>query len=293
MNPGVGLNHAADARQVIVHPLSPIMGAEIIGVDLSQPLSSADRARVEDAFNRYMVLCFRDQQLSMDELVAFSKVWGPLTEHTMPGQLRDGITEINIATNATADGRPSGKHPDLTAMRWHTDRSWRVDPALATILYGVEVPSVGGDTLFANCAMAYDGLPADLKRRVDDMFAIHSVEYSRKTGNGPAATEYELRNHPPVAHPLARKHPVTGRRSLYCGCHAWKIEGLPEDEGRRLLDYLLDFATQDAYRYRHKWRRHDLLMWDNRCTLHAATPYDTSGELRTMYRTVVAGGATH
>jgi taurine dioxygenase len=269
------------------------MGAEIIGLDVSKPLSPDARREVEDAFNEHKVLCFRDQNLSMDELVAFSKTWGPLTEHTMPGQLRDGITEINIASNVGPDGKPSGKHPDLTAMRWHTDRSWRVDPALATILYGVEVPNVGGDTLFANCTMAYDGLPEDLKRRVDAMNAIHSVEYSRKTGDGPAATEYELRNHPPTPHPLARKHPVTGRKALYCGCHAWMIEGLSEEEGRRLLDQLNAFATQDAYVYRHKWRRHDLLMWDNRCTMHAATPYDTSRELRTMYRTVVAGGPTH
>ncbi len=286
-------NRTAGAPQVTVRPLCPIMGAEITGMDLARPLSPPERAQLEAAFGQYMVLCFRDQDLSMDELVAFSKSWGPLTEHTMPGQLRDGIVDVNIASNAAPDGTPSGKHPDLTAMRWHTDRSWRVDPALATILYGVEVPSVGGDTLFANCAMAYDGLPDELKRRVDGMFAIHSVEYSRKTGDGPAATEYELRNHPPTPHPLARIHPVTGRRALYCGCHAWKIEGLAEEEGRRLLDQLLAFATQEAYVYRHKWRRHDLLMWDNRCTLHAATPYDTHSELRTMHRTVVAGGRTH
>ncbi len=278
---------------VAIRRLSPVMGAEIIGMDLSRPLSAAQQSEIDAAFNRHMVLCFRDQNLSMDELVAFSKTFGPLTEHTMPGQLRDGITEINIASNAGPDGRPNGKHPDLTAMRWHTDRSWRRDPALATILYGVDVPSEGGDTLFVNCAAAYDGLPDATRRHLDTLFAIHSVEYSRKTGNGPAATEYELRNHPPVAHPLARVHPATGRRALYIGCHAWKVDGLPEDEGRRMLDELLAHATGDDYVYRHKWRLHDLLMWDNRCTLHAATPYDTAKELRTMYRTVVSGGPTH
>jgi len=285
--------HAVENR-VQINPLSDVMAAELIGFDLSQPISSAEREVVERAFNDYKVLCFRDQDLTMDELVAFSRTWGPLTEHTMPGQLRDGITEVNIATNKGPDGKPNGKHPDLTAMRWHTDRSWRRDPALATILYGVEVPSEGGDTLFVNCTKAYDGLPPDLKARVDPLFAIHSVEYSRKTApEGPAATEYELRNHPPVAHPLARTHPATGKRSLYIGCHAWKIDGLPEDEGRRLLDELLEFATQAPYVYAHRWHRHDLLMWDNRCTLHAATPYDTSKELRTMYRTVISGGPTH
>ena len=280
--------------RVRINPLSDVMAAAVEGLDLAQPMSRHDRELVERGFNQYKVLCFRDQDLTMDELVAFSKTWGPLTEHTMPGQLRDGITEVNIATNKGPDGKPSGKHPDLTAMRWHTDRSWRRDPALATILYGVEVPSVGGDTLFVNCTKAYDALPHDMKTRIDPLFAVHSVEYSRKTApEGPAATEYELRNHPPIAHPLARTHPATGKRSLYIGCHAWKIEGLEEEEGRRLLDELLEFATQPPYVYAHKWRLHDLLMWDNRCTLHAATPYDTSRELRTMYRTVVSGGPTH
>lgn len=284
----------ADASTMIIRPLGPVMGAEIIGLDVSQPVSAVTLRQIEDAFNEYKVLCFRDQQLTMEELVAFSRIWGPLVEHTMPGQLRDGITEINIATNADAEGKPSGKHPDVTAMRWHTDRSWRVEPALATILYGVEVPSSGGDTLFCNGTKAYDALPDDVKRRIDPLRAIHSVEYSRRTGEGgPPATEYELRNHPPTPHPLARKHPVTGRRAIYCGCHAWTVEGLSEQEGRELLDYLLEFATQDPFVYRHKWRRHDLLMWDNRCTHHAATPYDTAKELRTMYRTVVGGGRTH
>ena len=294
MDQAVGHRDAPRTSTVLVRPLSATMGAEVIGLDLARPMADAERALVEEAFNRHMVLCFRDQELTMDELVAFSKTWGPLTEHTMPGQLRDGITEVNIATNKGPDGKPSGKHPDLTAMRWHTDRSWRRDPALATILYGLEVPSTGGDTLFVNCAKAYEGLPDATRQRLDSMFAIHSVEYSRKTApEGPAATEYELRNHPPVAHPLARVHPATGRRALYIGCHAWKVEGLPESEGRQMLDDLLEHATQDDYVYAHKWRRHDLLMWDNRCTLHAATPYDTAKELRTMYRTVVSGGPTH
>ena len=275
-----------------IRPLGPVMGAEIIGMDLSRPLPAAATGRIQDAFNQYKVLCFRDQELTMEQLVAFSRTWGPLVEHTMPGQLRDGITEINIATNANAEGKPSGQHPDLTAMRWHTDRSWRVEPALATILYGLEVPSAGGDTLVSNCTKAYEGLPEDMRRRVDPLRAIHSVEYSRKTGDGPAATEYELRNHPPTPHPLARKHPATGRKALFCGCHAWMIEGWPEREGREFLDQMQAFATRDEYLYRHHWRRHDLLMWDNRCTTHAATPYDTAKELRTMYRTVVAGGPT-
>ena len=288
-------SRAQRAEDMTVRPLDPVMGAEIIGLDLGQPLSDEVFAKLQDLFIEYKLLCFRDQTLSLDQQIAFTERWGVPLEHTMASHVNAGPrNKVQVASNVGPDGKPNGKHPDVTAMRWHTDRSWRRDPALATILYGVEVPSLGGDTLFVNCTKAYDALPHDMKTRIDPLFAVHSVEYSRKTApEGPAATEYELRNHPPVAHPLARTHPATGKRSLYIGCHAWKIDGLAEEEGRRLLDELLEFATQPPYVYAHKWRRHDLLMWDNRCTLHAATPYDTTRELRTMYRTVVSGGPTH
>ena len=278
--------------QLEIRPLGPVMGAEVIGIDVARTLSPEVHRRLDEAFNEYKVLCFRDQVLTTDSMVAFTRTWGAPGEHTMPGQLREGILDVNIASNADANGRPNGKHPDPTAMRWHTDRSWRRDPVTATLLYGVEVPSRGGDTLFANTAMAYEALPQPLKDTITPMTAIHSVEYSRETGGGPKATEYELRIAPPQPHPLARVHPVTGKRALYIGCHAWKIDGMAEAEGRQLLDDLLEFATKPQFVYRHAWRRHDLLMWDNRCTLHSATPYDTTKELRTMYRTVVAGTPT-
>jgi alpha-ketoglutarate-dependent taurine dioxygenase len=274
-------------------PLGPIMGAEISGLDLSKSMSRATFAEIERLFNEHMLLCFRDQELTIEDQVAFTKLWGPLVEHTMANHVRAGANkEIQIASNAGADGKPNGKHPDETAMRWHTDRSWRSNPAMATILYGVEVPSVGGDTLFCNGALAYESLPTEEKRRVDSMTAIHWVEYSRRTGNGPLATEYEKRIGPPTPHPLARRHPATGRRAIYCGCHAWKIDGMSEEDGRKFLDDILAYATQDRFVYRHKWRRRDLVMWDNRCTMHAATPYDTAKELRIMRRTVVDGGPT-
>jgi taurine dioxygenase len=279
---------------VTIRPLDSVMGAEVIGLDVARRLPRDEKRRIEDAFNEYKLLCFRAQVLTADSLVAFTHNWGVPGEHTMPGQLlpgqmQDVAMDVNIASNADAQGKPNGRHPDPTAMRWHTDRSWRPDPVTATLLYGVEIPSEGGDTLFCDTAKAYEALPEDLKRRIDSMKVIHSVEYSRMTGGGPLATEYELKIAPPQAHPLARTHPVTGKRAIYTGCHAWKVEGMPEDESRALLDYLMSFSTQSRFVYRHQWRRHDLLMWDNRCTFHAATPYDASKELRTMYRTVVAG----
>jgi alpha-ketoglutarate-dependent taurine dioxygenase len=277
---------------IIIRPLGPIMGAEIIGADVSKPVASKTFQRFKDALHEYKVLAFRDQRLSKDDLIAFSRQWGPLGEHIMPGATRAGVPEINVMSNADAEGKPNGKHPDPSAKRWHTDRSYMPRPALASLLYGVEVPSVGGDTLFANAALAYDNLPEDVRQRIDKLNAIHSVEHSRRTGGVALATEDEKKKAPPIRHPLARKHPATGRKAIYAGCHAWKVDGLAEGEGRELLDYLINHATQERFVYAHKWKKHDLVIWDNRCTFHAATDYDTAKELRVMYRTVVEGDAT-
>ena len=283
----------ARAADMIVRPLGPVMGAEITGLDLSQPLSKGVFERLEALFLEHKLLCFRDQTLGIDQQIAFTELWGPLLEHTMASHVRGGPRNlVQIASNVGPDGKPNGKHPDVTAMRWHTDRSWRPEPALATLLYGMEVPGVGGDTLFCNTAKAYEALPDDVRRRIDTMKVIHSVEYSRRTPDGPPATAYELSIGPPTPHPVARTHPVTGRPALFLGCHAWKMDGMPEEEGRKLIDELMAFATQPQFVYRHKWRRYDLVMWDNRCTFHAATPYDTAKEIRITHRTVVQGGPT-
>jgi alpha-ketoglutarate-dependent taurine dioxygenase len=293
MNQAVQTAMNARTPNLVVRPLGPVMGAEVVGLDLSQPVSNEVFKKLEGLFLEYKVLCFRDQSLSIEQQVAFTERWGPLLEHTMASHVRGGPSEVvQIASNAGPDGKPNGKHPDVTAMRWHTDRSWRSEPALATLLYGAELPSVGGDTLFCNTTLAYEALTDEVKRRIDSMKVIHSVEYSRRVADGPAATEYELRIAPPTPHPLARKHPVTGLRAIYLGCHAWKIDGMSEEDGRALIDELMAFATQEQFIYRHKWRRHDFVMWDNRCTFHAATPYDTTKEIRTMHRTVVQGGPT-
>jgi alpha-ketoglutarate-dependent taurine dioxygenase len=294
MNETLAAVETARARPFTVRPLSPVMGAEIIGLDVSKPLSRDVMSELEDLLAEHRMLCFREQDLSMDAQLEFTRQWGPPLEHTMASHVRSGNLDfVQVASNKGPDGKPNGKHPDDTAMRWHTDRSWRAEPAFATILYGVEVPPEGGDTLFCNATAAYEGLPPERQREVDGMRIIHSVEYSRRSApSGPPATEYEKRIGPPVAHPLGRKHPVTGRKAIYAGCHAWKIEGRSEEEGRRIIDDLMAFATQDRFVYRHRWKRHDLVMWDNRCTFHAATPYDTSKHLRIMHRTVVQGGPT-
>jgi taurine dioxygenase len=279
-------------RKIIIRPLGTVMGAEVIGADLGSPPSELEMQLYTDAFHRYKVLAFRDQTLNKAQLVDFSRQWGSLGEHIMPGAAAADFQEINVMSNQGPDGKPNGKHPDPTAKRWHTDRSYMPKPALATFLYGVETPAVGGDTLFADGSAAYDALPDDIRRRISGLNSIHSVDHSRRTGGVALATEYELKMAPPVLHPLVRIHPATGRKSVYCGCHAWKVEGMTDEAGRELLDYLIGFAVQEQFLYRHKWHRRDLLQWDNRCVFHAATDFDTARELRVMYRTIVEGEPT-
>ena len=205
---------------MVVRPLGPVMGAEITGLDIAQPMSQETFQALEALFIQYKLLCFRDQALSIPAQVAFTKLWGTPLEHTMAGHVQDGPgKEVQVASNVGPDGKPNGKHPDVTAMRWHTDRSWRPDPALATLLYGIEVPGTGGDTLFCNTAMAYANLPEEVKQRVDPMRVIHSVEYSRRTADGPPATEYELRIGPPTPHPCPRARARTAHPPNRQGSH--------------------------------------------------------------------------
>jgi alpha-ketoglutarate-dependent taurine dioxygenase len=157
------------------------------------------------------------------------------------------------------------------------------------LFYAVTVPNSGGDTLFADTATAYKALPAAMKARIDQLWALHWVGYSRDARNGGlgAVGADVLEQAPPVRHPLARAHDVTGEKAIYCGCHAWRVEGMNEVKGRAMLDNLVAHATQDQFVYRHKWRSNDLVIWDNRCTLHAGTAFDGGKELRLMYRTIV------
>lgn len=284
---------APAGRTFAINPVSPIMGAEVVGLDITKPISDEVFAELQEAFVKYMVLCFRDQHLTEEQLVAFSTRWGSLGEHIRPGSTHKGFQEINVMSNADANGKPNGKHTDETAKRWHTDRSFMQKSALATFLYGVTVPSSGGDTLFSNAALAYDELSPDMKARIAPLRAIHSIEHSRKARHpDEIRTDEEVRRAPPVLHPLAKPHPVTGRKALYIGAHAWKVADVPEKESEELLASLLKHATQDRFVYAHKWCKGDLVMWDNRDTLHAATDFDGARELRVMWRTIVSDAPT-
>ena len=271
----------------MIRPLSPLFAAEIVGLDLRRKLPEEAWHRVYDAFVRYHVLAFRDQILTKDEQIAFSEQFGTLERHIARNRGSDNPW-VHTVSNLGPDGHPSGK---VNSTSWHTDKSFRPEPSLATILHAVTMPPDGGDTCFANMYAAYDALGDEEKAALDGLRVIHSWELSREK-QGQKATPEEIRDAPPMSHPLVRVHPDTGRKCLFMGEHASHIEGRPIAEGRALLAQLEAHATEERFVYRHRWRRGDLLMWDNRCLLHRADPnFDAVRYPRVLHRTCLRGTA--
>jgi len=273
----------ATAGDFAIRPLSPLFAAEVVGLDLRRPLGTATRERVCDAFVRYHVLCFRDQHLSKDEQIAFSEQFGTLERHIARNRGSDNPW-VHMVSNLNAEGRPSGK---VNSTRWHTDKSFRPEPSLATILHAVVMPPDGGDTCFANMYAGYEALSDADKAELAGVRVIHSWELSREK-SGQKATPEEIRDAPPMAHPLVRVHPDSRRKCLFMGEHASHFDGGTIAEGRARLAALEAHATLESFIYRHKWRPGDMLMWDNRCTLHARTDF-SAGERRLLRRVTILG----
>jgi alpha-ketoglutarate-dependent taurine dioxygenase len=273
-----------------LRPLGDGMGAEIRGLDLSKPVDDRLFAEIRMALLAHLVLVFRDQHFTEDAQVAFSRRLGELQVHVLDQYVADRNPAILFLTNLDQDGRPKGEHPDPGSVIWHTDGSWSARRPLVTMLYAMEIPKSGGDTLFANMYAAYDGLPVELKHRLEGMSAVHSLDYSRRlTGAKQQMTEAQKRAAPPVEHPIIRTHPETGRKTIYLGQHASHIAGMPVEEGRALVEQINIHATQVAYRWVQRWSRYDCVLWDNRCVLHCATDFDWLGDRRVMRRTTVLG----
>ena len=274
-----------------LNKLSDVAGSEILGLDLSVPLTAPVRDAILDAFVEHHVLVFPGQSLSKEQQRSFTENFGEIEGHV--GRLSDGTRYplVHTVTNIDAvTGLPTPTPNTHGNYFWHTDKSYHAVPSLTTLLHAVQVPPSGGDTLFANMHMGYEALSIDERRALDGLRAVHSWEASRRnTGNRPA-TEEQKRERPPVNHPVVRSHPVTGRKSLYLGMHISHVEGMPIDEGRAMLADLLERATVPANVYRHQWVVGDLVMWDNRCLLHRADRnFDMSAHARILHRTVVKG----
>ncbi len=281
---------AASVPALVINPLSELMAAEVVGLDLRQPLDLGTRDAVYQAFLDYQVLAFRDQDLTKEEQVAFTEQFGTLEKHAQRNQGTADHPLVHIVTNLDADGVPTGK---VGSMRWHTDKSFRPKPSMATILHALILPPEGGDTVFANMYAAYEALPATEKEELDGVGVVHSWELSRDN-IGRTISEWEKRDAPPMTHPLARPHPDTGRKALFMGMHASHLEGMPMEDGRARILKLEAHSTQPQFLYRHHWKTGDVLMWDNRCLLHHADAnFDAAVHPRVLHRTCLRGTATN
>jgi taurine dioxygenase len=273
-----------------VRGLSPTFGVEVLGVDLSEPMQEALFDQIYEAFLRDQLLLFRDQRLEPGDQVTFARRFGAVQVHVMNQYHAADYPEIYYLSNLGPDGRPSGKHPDRGTVHWHTDGSWARRTGQATLLYAVEVPAAGGETRFASMYDAHEALDESTKQRLAALRAIHNLDFSRTRRHGEdPMTEEQKKVRPPVAHPVVRIHPETGRRCIFLGDHAWYIEDMPFDEGRQLIEDLNAAIIDPEKVYTHRWRPGDLVVWDNRCMLHKAEAYDVASEARVMRRCTVVG----
>ncbi|MDE0812423.1 MAG: TauD/TfdA family dioxygenase [Alphaproteobacteria bacterium] len=275
--------------------ISDVGGAEIFGVDLSQPLDAAMKDAIMRAFLEFHILVFRDQELTKDAQYKFSENFGEMEHHV--GRLPNGkpYSIVHTVTNLDADGNPIKSLKAEGNYFWHTDKSYHAVPSLTTMLHAVELPeSGGGDTQFANTKRGYDALSDTMKTRIADMKVEHSWEASRRNVGAPPPNAAQISERPPVVHPIVRTHPDTGDKTLYLGHHMSHIVGLDKDESDALLEELSDHTTQDEFVYTHQWRTGDYVMWDNRLLLHRAMPnYKFSKDRRLLHRTVVIGTAPY
>jgi alpha-ketoglutarate-dependent 2,4-dichlorophenoxyacetate dioxygenase len=280
---------------ITVCPVTPRFAAEIGDVDLSQPLAPSDLKDVKDAFATYAVLIFPDQHLSQDQHLDFARLFGPL-ETTIALHRKDARLrvpkEFADVSNISPDNEVWGKDSrqrlfQLGNRLWHTDSSFKRLPALASLLYARSIPPVGGHTEFVDERAAYDALPDDMKRRLNTLVAEHSIFNSRAKLGFSNFSDEERTGMPPVPQVVVRTIPQCGRKSLYLASHAGRILGMAEADGRALIEELVAHATQRQFVYTHRWRVHDLVIWDNRCTMHRGTDFDDLRWKRDMQRATV------
>ena len=279
--------------------LHPLFAAEISSVDVTDIGTATERA-IERAMDDYAVVVLPGQILDDERQIAFTRRYGPL-EVAPPVRGKSGAVtvgqrirhrEIFDVSNLDESGNILDPDDGRRAYQegnqlWHTDGSFRQQAASWSLLHARIVPPDGGDTDFADTRAAYDALPDSMKTKIADLTVEHSIWHSRAQKGGYTPTEEERKARPPAHHPLVRTHPSSGRKSLYIASHASHVIGWPVEDGRALLDELMAFATQSQFIYSHAWRAGDLVIWDNRCTLHRATPYQSRVHIREMRRTTI------
>jgi alpha-ketoglutarate-dependent 2,4-dichlorophenoxyacetate dioxygenase len=278
-------------------PLHLTLGAELRGVDLTRPVTPDVFAEIDAAFNRYGILVFPDQPVTDEQQLAFSRLFGPLEVNPNYAgakmRLRPDVADIS---NLDAEGRVLARGDrrnlfNIGNQLWHTDSSFKRVPAKCSLLSARELPAPGpmsgGETEFADLRAAWDALPEARKRELDGLVVEHSIFRSRSQIRFADFNDEIFKELPPVPQALVRHHRYSGRTSLYLASHASHIIGWPIEKGRELIEELIAFATQPQFVYQHRWRVGDLVMWDNRCTMHRGRPYDDT-QRRVLHRTTVS-----
>ena len=282
---------------ISIYPVTPDFAAEIGDVDLAQPLTPEDCAAIKAAFWQYAVLVFPAQEINSDQHVAFASQFGPLepninsyADEIKKDRIDSRVSDVsNLGDDNEILPTASRKRQSGLANRlWHTDSSFRHVPALTSLLYSRQVAPIGGHTQFADLRAAYDALPASMQQRLDGLIAEHSIFHSRASIGFTDYSERERAALPGAMQRMVRTIPESGRRSLYLAAHAFRIEGMADAEAQRLIAELMAHATQRQFIHTHRWRQNDLVMWDNRCTMHRGTEYDERRWKRDMHRATVS-----
>ncbi len=285
---------------VSIRPLHPVFVGEVAGIDCRQPLSRDEVAAVEAGIDEYGVLVFRDQNIMDEEQIAFTRHFGELESYNTPGHVRR--REDHRLAPGIADFSNLDKHGNIMSDEdrvwffklgdrlWHSDSSFRPVPAKYSLLSGRVLPSWGANTEFADMRAAYDALDQRSKAEIAELICEHSLIYSREAIGFTDLTAEEVAAFKPVRQRLVRTHPATGRKSLFLSSHAGAIVGWTVPEARMFLRDLTEHATQREFVYSHSWRKYDLVMWDNRSTMHRARRFDRT-ETRDVRRTTLAGDA--
>ncbi|MBV8400554.1 MAG: TauD/TfdA family dioxygenase [Acetobacteraceae bacterium] len=276
-------------------PLHPLFAAEVEGIDLRERQSSGVIEELERAMDRYAVLVFRGQDIDDDQQMAFGKSFGPIepTAFTVDADKRRlKHVEMNDISNLDTNGRLLAADDrrrmfNLGNRLWHSDSSFKATPAKYSLLHGRAVPPEGGETEFADMRAAWDALPAKTQTKLRDLVCEHSLLFSRAILGFTAFTEAERAQFAPVRQRLVRRHPGSGRTSLFLSSHIGAIVGWPVPEAIALIRDLTEHATQREFVYRHTWRQYDLVMWDNRCTMHRARPFEDQEYPRDMRRVTI------
>jgi len=274
-----------------LRPLSYSLGAEVCDIDVSRNMAEEEFGEIYRAFLDHGILLFRNQRITREQHIDFSRRFGELDKHdALPRDRHPQYPELLMVTNEPKpDGSPSDSK--YTGRQWHSDMSFTLVPSLGSLLRCVNAPPAGGDTLFANMYVAYDALSDGMKKLLDGLHGIH-LSGTRKIANdntGVTRAVEQKRLNPPVAQPVLRVHPETGRKALYIGEKVGRFDNMTAEESRPLIDYLCRHATRPEFVYRHNWRENDIVVWDNRCTMHCALGDFDETKLRHLERTTVLG----